>query len=190
LEGEIQTLEQALAHIDQTVATGIAQMRLTAYDTIRDVKSQHTPEYKADAKQLTKKRPREFFALKEKRREMRGDRLRVREGIVTKKEDEIVRQAIGRFKKRITEEFEPNRLKDIRNACVEFLKTSEEVKAGRGALLLELVAEISPKALIEYHKTIPKAAEGAAVAAFLGEALTDEQRWLLVGRSLSELKKP
>jgi hypothetical protein len=190
LEGEIQTLKKTLAHIDQTVATGITEMRLTAYHSIRDVKAQHTPEYRAEAKQLTKKRPREFFALNEKRRDMRKDRLRAREGIVTEKEDKIVQQAIGRFKKRITEEFEPNRLKDIRNACVAFLKASEEVNAGRGALLIELVAEISPEALIEYHKTIPKAAEGAEVAAFLGKDLSDELRWLLVGRSLNELKKP
>ena len=192
LKGEIETLKQTLAQIDQKVATGITEMRLTAYHDIRHVKAQHTPQYRAEAKQLTKKRPREFFALNEKRQDMRKDRLRAREDIVTKKENETVQQAIGRFKTRITEDFEPSRLKDIRNACVAFLKASEEVKAGRGVLLMELVAKISPGALIEYHKTIPTAtAAGLEVAAFLGNDLSvsAELSRLLAGRPLIEHHK-
>jgi hypothetical protein len=194
-ESDIQTLKHTLGQIDQRVADGINEMRRTAYDNIRQAKKQPTPDYAAQAKQLTKKRPKELFAFNEKRRDMRESRLRVRESLVRKLEveDDVVGQAIGRFKKRITEELEPGRRKDIRNACVAFLQNHEHLEADRREFLIALVGEISPDASSEFRQTIASRASGvhaaaSEVAMLLAADLTDAQMQFLLGQPLSRLK--
>lgn len=158
LHADIAVLKNRLMEIDQKVGRSINELRLTAYYDLRKAKTHNTPTYGINAKNSTKRTFKERLSVGAHRAELKAQRLAERTKTVEKQEALDVNDAFGRFEQRVTKEFEPGRLKDMRDACVDLLRKHFAGQIPTG-LVYQLIHEISPDAVERYLKdysTFPK----------------------------------
>jgi hypothetical protein len=151
LAAEADALKERLAGIDARMNSAVNELRLTVYEDIRNASERLTPQYEAKAKAETPKPWKERRAFGKTATDMRAARTQVRAAMVKKEVDKDVQAAIGRFKQRVRDDFEPERPKDIREACLKSLIAHFGSAAPAGPLA-ELVAQISPEALKKFHE--------------------------------------
>lgn len=152
LAADIHAFRKRLDNIDARMNRAINELRLTVYEDIRNATERLTPQYEKTAREDTKKTVKERFAFGAARQAMRDARLAVRAQAVKNEVGKDVQAAIGRFTQRVKDDFEPERPKDIREACVELLSTHFGSAAPSGPLA-ELVNRISPEAIAKFRTT-------------------------------------
>lgn len=181
LHADIAALKNRLMDIDQKVGRSIDELRLTAYDDLRKAKTHYTPTYEIQAKNSTKRTFKERLSIGAHRAELKAQRMAERRKAVEEQEALDINDAFGRFEHRVTNEFEPARLEDMSNACVDLLRKhlARQIPIG---LIYQLVREISPDAVERYlqdHSTFPK---DSLLLTSLAAAITSDDARVLLGR--------
>lgn len=181
LHATISKLQGRLTQIDENVAQSINELRLTAYDDLRKAKARRTAKDELHAKNSTKRNYKERLSVGRICATMKGERLAKRTTQVKEEEALDVVHAFGRFKQRVMDEFEPGRLKDMRDACVELLQEYFDGQFPTGTLY-ELVREISPDAVERYMRDYSTFAKGSPLLASWAAAINSDDARELLGR--------
>ncbi|WP_151634607.1 hypothetical protein [Noviherbaspirillum aerium] len=192
----ILELKRDLALIDDKVNRSIEELRLTAYEDIRSAKKAPSSNDEQAARSKTKRTMKERLSIGASRSELKAQRLSERqkllrdsEGSRANEEALVAAQALGRFKQRVTMEFEPARRKDMRDVCVKQLAKHFGERLPTGPLY-QLVSEFSPEAAEEFIVKYSKLKEYPPLfKSFVAGIKSDDIRGLMGRTSLEELQK-